>query len=241
MAAALFFGPPGRQLYGYHHVPRGAPTSAVLLCPPWGREYQYAHRTLSVLAGRLQARGVHVLRFDYSGTGDSWGDSTQGDFQSWVDDLEHAVQELRLASGLPLVDLVGLRLGGYLAARASGRIPNIRTLVLWDPVTHGGVWIEEMGAPEAFASGLVELGDLLVTEEFVEEVRSLRPEHMEEAHAHETICLITQEDHDYPDPPTLPGSRRDHLPQPAPWREDASIWSGKVPPDAVKRIVEWLT
>jgi len=241
MATPLFFGPPGRQLYGYHHVPRGAPASAVLLCPPWGREYQYAHRTLNVLAGRLQARGVHVLRFDYSGTGDSWGDSTHGSFELWVDDLEHAVQELRMASGLQMVDLVGLRLGAYLAARAARDLPNIRTLVLWDPVTSGAVWIKEMGAPEAFAAGLAELGGLLVTEEFIEEVRALQPQHLEKAHAHETLCLITQEDHGHPDAPVLRAGRTEHLPQPAPWVEDVSIWSGQVPPEAIKRIVEWLT
>ena len=241
MAAPLFFGPPGRQLYGFHHVPRGAPTSAVLLCPPWGREYQYSHRTLTVLGGRLQARGAHVLRFDYSGTGDSWGDSTEASLDLWIEDLGHAVEELRMTSGLQMVDVVGLRLGAFLAARAAASMPNIRTLLLWDPVTSGTAWIEEMGAPETFASGLAELGNLLVTEGFVEEVRSLRPEHLEEPHAHETIYLVTQEDHRYPEPEALGGSRRELLPQPAPWLEDASIWSGTVPPEAVKRIVQWLT
>lgn len=242
MAGPLFFGPPGRQLFGFHHVPRGMPVSAVLVCPPWGHEYQYAHRTLNVLAGRLQARGAHVLRFDYSGTGDSWGDSTVASLDAWVEDLRHAVEELRMASGLQMVDLIGLRLGGYLAARATPTLHNIRTLLLWDAVTSGEVWLRDLGGPRSYGDGQhVELGNLLVTESFVEALRSVGPDDLRDTYAHETIYLTTQADHGYPDPPEVRGSRSEHLAQPAPWVEDASIWSGTVPPEAVKRIVECLT
>ena len=45
-----------------------------MLCYPWGSEYIYAHRSLRLLAQRRAAAGIHTLRFDYFGTGDSDGD-----------------------------------------------------------------------------------------------------------------------------------------------------------------------
>ena len=66
-----------RQLLGALHVPQRLRrrATAVLLCNPFGEEASRAHRTFRVLATQLERAGYASLRFDYSSTGDSQGDS----------------------------------------------------------------------------------------------------------------------------------------------------------------------
>lgn len=242
--SAFFFGPPERQLFGYHHVPRGTPTGAAVLCPPWAREYQYAHRAFHFLAKRLAARGCHVLRFDYSGTGDSWGASTEANTERWAEDIALAVGELRTMSGLEHVDLVGLRVGAFLAAQATADIPGVRRIVLWDPIMEGEAWLRELGVAGAVDGGRLEVGGTIVSRTFVDQIRAIRPETYEAARIERVLFLLTQGDDEgdgFDSSPHLPGVERVWLQQPAPWLEDPSIWAGQVPVEAVKRIVEWLS
>ena len=64
----------GRQLAALYHPPTSADRGrAVLILNPLGQEAVRAHRLLRVLADRLARLGVHVLRFDFHGCGDSAG------------------------------------------------------------------------------------------------------------------------------------------------------------------------
>ena len=141
---AFFLGQTERALFGIHHAPRGEALGAVVLCNSWGREYQFAHRALRVLAKRLAERGLHVLRFDYSGVGDSWGHTTDGRVSQWLDDIDTAIEELRAMTGSARVHLVGMRLGGLLAALVTARRSDVDQLVLWDPITQGTDWLATM-------------------------------------------------------------------------------------------------
>ena len=82
----FYFGPPARPLFGCYHPPKGvnARDSVVVLCYPVWREYMRAHRSCRQTANRLSQMGYPVLRFDYSGSGDSAGDSEQGDVEQWL-------------------------------------------------------------------------------------------------------------------------------------------------------------
>jgi pimeloyl-ACP methyl ester carboxylesterase len=241
--SAFFFGPPERQLFGYLHVPRGTAKGAAVLCAPWATEYQYAHRALHFLAKRLAASGFHVLRFDYSGTGDSWGRSTDADLDRWVGEVAQAVGELRAASGIELVDLVGLRLGAVVAARAVDEIPGVRRVVLWDPIVDGDRWLTERGAAHTGSEDEdVEVGGALVSGRFVQQFRSIRGDAFHTGSAEKVLVLLTQRDTWERDSlPEGDGVERQLMDQPAPWVEEESIWTGQVPVDAVGRIAEWLT
>ena len=135
-----------------------------MLCYPWGQEYLRAHRSMRLLADMIAARGCDVLRFDYSGTGDSGGDATTASFVEWESDIETAIDELKDMAGVSRVSLVGLRLGATLAARvAEGRAwyaQRLAGLDLDDPADRR-VALSFLACEGAFllkALGLIEIG-----------------------------------------------------------------------------------
>jgi alpha-beta hydrolase superfamily lysophospholipase len=141
-----YFGASRQLLGALHHPQRLRPRStAVLLCNPFGEEASRSHRSYRVLATQLERAGYAALRFDYSGTGDSLGDSSAATIDAWVHDVVVASERLRSASGASRVAVVGLRLGATLAMLASARGElRPRHLVLWDPVIDGAAYLREL-------------------------------------------------------------------------------------------------
>jgi hypothetical protein len=60
----FFFGSSARPLFGAYEPAKNAARGAVVLCPPLGSEYYFAHPALRRLGWLLAERGWHVLRFD---------------------------------------------------------------------------------------------------------------------------------------------------------------------------------
>jgi alpha/beta superfamily hydrolase len=148
------FGAPGRQLYGVLHPahPQRQTARAVLLCNPFGQEAVRIHRLYRVLADQLSLQGLHVLRFDYFGTGESAGEDEEGELMGWLEDLARADHELRQRSSATQTLWVGARLGGTLAAMASAsctRTPY--RLLLWEPVLNGASYLQELAFADAHA------------------------------------------------------------------------------------------
>jgi pimeloyl-ACP methyl ester carboxylesterase len=170
--SAFFFGPPGRQLYGYHHAPTGPATGAVVICPAWGREYAHSHRAVRLLARRLAERGAHALRFDYTGTGNSWGNGTDSSIPVWVDDVHLAMNELKTISGLSRVDVLGCRIGAYVGALACVDRPDVHRLALWDPVLDGATWVSSKKIRNN-AAATVEIDARLVSSALAEQFREI--------------------------------------------------------------------
>ncbi len=142
-----FFGPSEKQLYGVYHPPRAAPRDVgILLCYPAPQEYMRTHWAMRRLATMLAQRGFHVLRFDYSCTGDSAGDSHEAALAQWRLDIGLATAELKDMSGVNHVSVVGLRLGATLAAQATAEGVTVRDLVLWEPVVKGDAYLEGLVA-----------------------------------------------------------------------------------------------
>lgn len=134
----FYFGSSKRRLFGVYDPARPARgrQRAAVLCYPSGEEHVHAYRTMRQLATRLAQSGTHVLRFDYYGTGDSAGDTSDGDDAGWCSDILTAAAELKDMTGVPKVSLVGLRKGASLAALVAAKHPGeFEHLVLWEPTT----------------------------------------------------------------------------------------------------------
>lgn len=120
---------------------------------PFGEEKLWAHRIFVVFARALAQRGIPVLRFDYTGAGDSAGDTAHAGVDTFLEDLGSAVDVLAArAPRVERIGLVGLRFGAALAAlfveraRAAGTHEKVTQapLVLWDPVLDGESYIQEL-------------------------------------------------------------------------------------------------
>src|SRR5688572_20079457 len=144
----FFFGPSGRQLFGAYEPAEGPSRRGVVLCNPWGQEYLRAHQSLRVLGRFLAAAGLHVLRFDWYGSGDSGGSALDGgEPEAWLTELGWSIDELKEMAQVDRIALVGLRLGATVAAMAASRRTDVDRLVLWDPVVNGESYLREISTP----------------------------------------------------------------------------------------------
>ncbi|HLS68562.1 MAG TPA: alpha/beta fold hydrolase [Kiloniellales bacterium] len=80
------------------------------------------------LARALAARGIAVLRFDFTGLGHSEGEFANSNFASNVEDLVAAADYLRQQHSAPSL-LVGHSLGGTAVLAAAAKIPEARAVV----------------------------------------------------------------------------------------------------------------
>lgn len=88
--------------------------------------------TKDILAARRVAEalvdaGIAVLRFDFSGLGNSEGDFANTNFTSNVEDLVHAANHMR-DTGRPVGLLVGHSLGGAAVLEAAAAVPEAKAV-----------------------------------------------------------------------------------------------------------------
>jgi putative redox protein len=80
------------------------------------------------IAVALAAKGIPVLRFDFTGLGSSEGDFANSTFSSNVADLVCAADHLRKTRKAPAI-LIGHSLGGAAVLAAAGQIPEPKAVV----------------------------------------------------------------------------------------------------------------
>ena len=145
MYEAFFFGPENRQLFGIYHPSVGADRHVLtLICPPLFSEFNRTHAALRQLAISLANAGHHVLRFDYAGTGDSYGNLDEFALADWEESIAIALQEGRELSGCDKVRVLGVRASCPLVCRAIGDHSTVDRIVLWDPVSDGKKYLREL-------------------------------------------------------------------------------------------------
>lgn len=139
----FFFGA-DNSIFGILHEPCNNQkiVGAVLICNPIYTEEINANRALKRLASQLSQQGYYVLRFDYSGFGDSWGDDGGAGVEQWIADIEYAVNELVEITELNQIDVVALRFGASLVTQT--KCKRVNRLILWDPVFDGEKYMEEL-------------------------------------------------------------------------------------------------
>lgn len=144
----FFFGDQSARLFGaFHEARRPAPAApGVLLCAPFGEEAIRIHRTFRILADRLADQGSPVLRFDYGGAGDSWGDGADTSLSTMAADIDVAHRELVDRVGERRIVWIGLRLGASAALRAAAtaRPRGLVGLLLWEPVADGADYLRTL-------------------------------------------------------------------------------------------------
>ncbi len=116
----------GIPLAGWLDLPDDDPTTVALFahCFTCGKDSHAATRISRGLTGR----GIAVLRFDFTGLGESAGEFADTTFCSSIEDLVAAADYLRKNGGAPRL-LVGHSLGGAAVLAAAERIPEVTAVV----------------------------------------------------------------------------------------------------------------
>jgi uncharacterized OsmC-like protein/alpha-beta hydrolase superfamily lysophospholipase len=121
-----FAGSEGDKLAAALDVPEGQIRAYALFahCFTCGKDVLAAKR----IAVALSARGIAVLRFDFTGLGSSEGDFANSTFSSNVADLVRAADYLRAMRKAPAL-LIGHSLGGAAVLAAADQIPDATAVV----------------------------------------------------------------------------------------------------------------
>lgn len=144
---ALYFASGDCKLFGWLHRPARdvAAKTGLVVCKPFGYEAVCSHRSVRAFARAVTKLGIPVLRFDYSGTGDSQDEETQSDqLAAWTRDVIAAVGELRRRTNVDRVCLLGFRLGASLATLAARECPSVTSLILIAPILSGSAYLREL-------------------------------------------------------------------------------------------------
>ena len=120
-----FTGTRGESLAGRLDLPAGHPHAVALFahCFTCGKDAVAASR----ISRALTERGFAVLRFDFTGLGESDGEFANSTFSSNITDLVRAADHLRATIAAPTL-LVGHSLGGAAVLAAAHLIPEVRAV-----------------------------------------------------------------------------------------------------------------
>lgn len=242
----LLFGSRERQLFGIHAPAAGRrERRGVVICPPWGQEYLRSYRSCRLLEDRLAQNGQDVLRFDYYGTGDSAGEGEDVTLRGCVEDASMAVEEIEALAGVRKVTMVGLRLGAAVASAAAAGHRSVDRLVLWDPVSDGAGYVEEMmsEAEDGGGGGVAEVAGFPLTPGLREEMRDVAPERLVPT-LREVLLIVSEESDEHETLKGLLGGSAAAVdfevrPNPRCWVEEQDFGLGAVPADILERIAAW--
>ncbi len=258
-AQAFHFPAAGRSLFGFFHPAEGTTErrTVMVLCPPFGHEYVAFHHACRQLATRLAKTGFPVLRFDFYGCGDASGESSEGRLGRWVADAREAVGEAKRRSGCDAATLIGLRLGGTVAALAANGCDDVDALVLWDPIASGVVHarelLREMRRMLTLAHVLPRGGPLdtdppseilgfPMPRELWEEIRAIDLTTIERTPASRMLLLeTTEEESGLAERLRELGGAFDQQrkPDPAQWRWNNDVMKIHLPHATIQAIVSW--
>jgi len=200
----------GRELVGVlHHAASERARAAVVVVHPFAEEKKFSHRVLVNLARELARRDVATLRFDLSGCGDSSGDTGEARLVHWQQDIASACAEIKRRTDAPQV-IAGLRLGAALALAHAAALTPHPALVLWEPVTDGAKYIDDIlrrrmikemmttgkratgrkaVLAQLEAAGYLDLDGIAVGKALIEDISSLDVRALANAFTGEAFCV----------------------------------------------------
>jgi len=176
MSVIKFINRQGLQLAGNLDLPAGGPPRAFALfahCFSCTRQIRAAY----YISRSLATQGIAVLRFDFTGLGESEGDFADSSFSANIDDLLSAADWLTEHHHAPEI-LIGHSLGGTAALAAAMQLESCRAVVTINAPAEAKHVLHhmqnELAMIEQEGYAQVNLGgqSFRITREFVEDIRS---------------------------------------------------------------------
>ena len=134
MERQVVFENAGQKLYGMLHLPDRVDRSPVVaLFHGFTGTKIEPHRIFVKMARELMGQGIAALRFDFRGSGESEGEFVDMTAEGEISD---ALQSLDFLQAQPELDpyrmgVLGLSMGGLVAACVAGRDARVKSLALW--------------------------------------------------------------------------------------------------------------
>ncbi|MBZ0189459.1 MAG: alpha/beta fold hydrolase [Candidatus Obscuribacterales bacterium] len=165
----------GETIVGNLHEPQGeSPGAPVLLLHGLGGSRQEHNGLFLRTAALLAASGFTVLRIDFRGHGESSGFTLSCNPESLIEDALIGVSFLRELPGCQdkKVSLLGLSLGGLVAALTTRQSDDIGAMVLWEAPFNLIETFTRLLGPFSFekvrARGYLQAGMIQISDDFVE-------------------------------------------------------------------------
>ena len=128
-----------QQLNGILHSPvrSDPPCPAVAFFHGFTGTKVEPHRIFVKTARALAAIGYYALRFDFRGSGDSEGDFSEMTIGGEISDARKSIDVLTALPGVDpeRIGILGLSMGGCVAACVSGQDPRVKSTVMWAPLS----------------------------------------------------------------------------------------------------------
>lgn len=169
-----------QKIFGMLHLPESnRRVPGVAFCHGFTGNRIEVHRLFVKMARQLAANGIAALRFDFRGSGESEGDFEQITISDEITDALAALDFLRRQSEIESerIGIIGLSLGGCVAACAAARDGRVKALALWAAVADpnilkpGDSTLLGLLAKE----GWIDVGGWRVSRNFYEDARTIHP------------------------------------------------------------------
>jgi len=121
---------------GTLHLPLGRGRApAVVMCHGFTGNKIEAHFIFVKTARALASTGIAAYRFDFRGSGESGGSFGDMTIPGEIADARKALAHIARLPGINpgRIGILGLSLGGLVAANAAAREPCVRSLAMWCP------------------------------------------------------------------------------------------------------------
>lgn len=175
----------GQMLIGVVHRPDADRTArqkgrpGVVLFHGFTGQKVEPHRIFVKMAERLAAMGIVALRFDFRGSGDSEGNFEEMTFGGEVSDALRSLDYMLTREDVDpeRLGVLGLSMGGAVAACVTGRYGKLRSTALWSAVADMGLF-RALAADITRTLGEVDTydrGGNLVGRAFIEELDDYVP------------------------------------------------------------------
>jgi len=184
MERQIVFENKGQKLYGMLHLPDGLKRApAVVLFHGFTGTRVEPHRIFVKMARELMANGIAALRFDFRGSGESEGDFVNMTVEGEISD---GLKSLDFLQAQPELDpdrlgVLGLSMGGLVAACVAGRDARVKSLALWsalslvEEVTLIDEEHREAAQRQLAERGFIDQAGNLLGAAFIEELPKMRP------------------------------------------------------------------
>lgn len=175
-------GEEGKRIFGVIEKPDNKKTfPVIIMLHGFTGEHITSYFKLARVSRKLVEMGIATVRFDFLGSGNS-----DGEFKDMTPSSE-AADTFRIVEMVKKSDwfngdlgLLGYSLGGFIASIVAAKIEDLRSVCLWSPSTVNGPDVFKKFFALAGArklenenEGLYDIGSLLVSEKFVEEINTI--------------------------------------------------------------------